>query len=74
MLSEYSSRGKDMDVGRFVLPCSLTENEVRSKGPYGDPRKAESVPYQLPLYIGGEYILVFYVNGMEKVVVRARSE
>ncbi len=42
--------------------------------PYGDPRKVESVPYQLRLYIGGGYILVFYVNGMEKGVLRARSK
>ncbi len=45
-----------------VLPCSLAENEVRSNGPYGDPRKVESVPNQLPLYIGREYIHVFYTN------------
>ncbi len=63
-----------MDVGRFVLPCSLNENEVWSKWPYGDPRKAESVPYQLPLYIGGECILVFYINSVKKVGVKTRSE
>ncbi len=59
-----------MDVGRFVLLCSLTENEVWSKGPYGDPREVESVPYQLSLYIGGECIPVCYP--WEKVVVRTR--